>query len=115
MKRKILIFAHTPPPHHGQSVMVKLMLDLLRSDSRFEVHHVDVRVSDDTADIGSFRPQKLLRLLKCVVQAWGIRLKDGPMAFYYVPTPVKKSAILRDWFVMALTLRLLPCCRTFAA
>jgi hypothetical protein len=24
---KLLVFAHTPPPHHGQSYMVKLMLD----------------------------------------------------------------------------------------
>ena len=23
---KLLIFAHTPPPHHGQSYMVQLML-----------------------------------------------------------------------------------------
>jgi hypothetical protein len=25
-KRKILVFAHVPPPHHGQSVMVQVML-----------------------------------------------------------------------------------------
>ncbi len=26
---KLLVFAHTPPPHHGQSYMVQLMLNLL--------------------------------------------------------------------------------------
>jgi hypothetical protein len=42
-KRKILFFAHVPPPHHGQSVMVKIMLEGLRADPRFKVHHVDAR------------------------------------------------------------------------
>ena len=31
---KLLVFAHTPPPHHGQSYMVKLMLDGFGGDVR---------------------------------------------------------------------------------
>lgn len=81
--------------------MVQLMLERLRSDEHFEVHHVDARLSDDMADIGSFRPRKIFRLLKSVFKALRIRLKHGRMPFYYVPAPVKKSAILRDWIVMA--------------
>jgi glycosyltransferase involved in cell wall biosynthesis len=101
-KRKILVFAHVPPPHHGQSVMVQILLEGLRADPRFEVHHVDARVSDDMGDIGSFRPRKFIRLFKCILKAWLIRLRYGRMAFYYVPAPAKRSAILRDWVVMAL-------------
>ena len=101
-KRKILVFAHVPPPHHGQSVMVQIMLVGLKADARFEVHHVDARVSDDLEDVGSFRPQKFIRLFKCILQAWRIRLRHGRMAFYYVPAPAKRLAILRDWVVMAL-------------
>lgn len=107
-KRKILVFAHVPPPHHGQSVMVQALLDGLRADPRFEVHHVDARVSDDMEDIGSFRPQKFMRLFKCILQAWWIRLRYGRMAFYYVPAPAKKSAIMRDWVVMMLCRPLFP-------
>jgi glycosyltransferase involved in cell wall biosynthesis len=81
--------------------MVALLLDALRADERFEVHHVDARVSDGMADIGSFRPKKFFRLLGLVGKALQIRLKNGPMLFYHVPAPVKKSAILRDWLVMA--------------
>jgi hypothetical protein len=33
-KRKILVFSHVPPPHHGQSVMVQIMLEGLRADGR---------------------------------------------------------------------------------
>jgi glycosyltransferase involved in cell wall biosynthesis len=107
-KRKILVFAHVPPPHHGQSVMVQILLDGLRADPRFEVHHVDARVSDDMKDIGSFRPGKFIRLFKCILQAWWIRLRHGRMAFYYVPAPAKRSAIMRDWVVMALCRPLFP-------
>lgn len=81
--------------------MVQLMLDGLRPDGHFEVHHVDARLSDDMADIGSFRPGKFFRLLRCVCKVLSIRWKHGTMPFYYVPAPVKKSAILRDWLVMA--------------
>jgi hypothetical protein len=31
-KRKILVFSHVPPPHHGQSVMVQIMLEGLRGE-----------------------------------------------------------------------------------
>ena len=31
---KLLVFAHTPPPHHGQSYMVQLMLEGFGGDRR---------------------------------------------------------------------------------
>jgi len=31
---KLLVFAHTPPPHHGQSYMVQLMLEGFGGDAR---------------------------------------------------------------------------------
>ena len=88
--------------------MVQILLEGLRADARFEVHHVDARVSDDLEDVGSFRPQKFIRLFKCILQAWWIRLRHGSMAFYYVPAPAKRPAIMRDWVVMALCRPLFP-------
>ena len=29
---KVLVFAHTPPPHHGQSQMVQYMVDGFRAN-----------------------------------------------------------------------------------
>jgi len=101
-EKKILVFAHVPPPQHGQSVMVQALLDGLRSDPRFEVYHVDARVSDDLEDVGSFNPKKIARLLRYILQSWWVRLRHGPMTLYYVPAPAKLSAIARDWIVMFL-------------
>lgn len=88
--------------------MVQFLLEGLRADERFEVHHVNARVSDDVEDVGALRPQKFIRLFKFILQAWWIRLRHGRMAFYYVPAPAKRSAIMRDWVVMALCRPLFP-------
>lgn len=107
---KLLVFAHTPPPHHGQSYMVKLMLDHFGGDARTPGHrasavdcyHVDSRYSEDLEDIGSFRLGKAALMLRYCLQAIWCRLRYGVKAFYYVPAPGKRAALYRDWIVMLL-------------
>ena len=100
--RRVLVFAHIPPPHHGQSVMVELMLKGIKKDPDFSIFHVDSRVSDGLEDIGGITLCKLIRLFSLCFQALRTRFLHGPMVLYYVPAPAKKSAIIRDWIVMAL-------------
>ncbi len=84
---KLVVFAHVPPPHHSQAVMVKLMLDGLREGKDIEVFHVDARVSDDIGDVGGIRPGKILRLFEYCAQAIWFRLRYGADTLYYVPAP----------------------------
>lgn len=115
---KLLVFAHTPPPHHGQSYMVKLMLDGLGGDWRgkskaapasrnphpepppIHCYHVNAQVSDNMEDIGTFRFGKLLLILRYCIEAIWCRFRYGVRAFYYVPAPGKRAALYRDWIVM---------------
>jgi glycosyltransferase involved in cell wall biosynthesis len=122
---KLLVFAHTPPPHHGQSYMVQLMLGGFGGDQRkagkgsapgpgtaegagqagaevqgVECYHVDARLSQKLEDIGDFRVGKLLLLLGYCMQAIWCRLRYGVKNFYYIPAPGKRSALYRDWVVM---------------
>lgn len=106
---KILVFAHTPPPHHGQSAMVELLLRQLRlapaDEGRsyaFEVFHVNARVSDDVANIGRYEVRKVGRLLRHCIAAIGHRMRSGVRVLYYVPAPPMRSAVYRDWLVMLL-------------
>ncbi len=116
---KLLVFAHTPPPHHGQSYMVKLMLDGLggdwrgrdkegqgrpgeASDSPIQCYHVNARVSEDLEDIGAFRIEKVLLVWRYCLEAIICRFRYGIDAFYYVPAPGKRAALYRDWLVMLL-------------
>lgn len=110
---KLLVFAHTPPPHHGQSYMVRLLLDGFGGDRRrkasaslshlgIECYHVNARVSKQLEDIGDFRPGKLLLLIGYCLEAIYVRFRYGVENFYYVPAPGKSSALYRDWVVMFL-------------
>jgi glycosyltransferase involved in cell wall biosynthesis len=108
---KLLVFAHTPPPHHGQSYMVKLMLDGFGGDCRkraqrvpnpfgIECYHVNARFSRGLEDIGEFQSLKLARLFFHCLEAIWCRFRHGVTNFYYVPAPGKNLALYRDWLVM---------------
>jgi glycosyltransferase involved in cell wall biosynthesis len=108
---KILIFAHTPPPHHGQSYMVKQMLEGFGGDQRgmtrqpekgVTCYHVNARLSRNLEDVGEARIGKLGVLSWYCLEAIWCRFRYGVTAFYYVPAPGKRSAVMRDWMVMAL-------------
>jgi glycosyltransferase involved in cell wall biosynthesis len=113
---KLLIFAHTPPPLHGQSYMVQLMLTGLGGDQRhragaaaqpgdqhgIQCYHVNTRLSKRLEDIGEFHGIKLFRLLFYCLEAIWCRFRYGVTNFYYIPAPGKKSALYRDWLVLLL-------------
>ena len=116
---KLLVFAHTPPPHHGQSYMVQLMLAGFGGDCRsaakrsasegkpfdIDCYHVNARLSQKLEDIGDLRIGKFFLLLGYCAQAVWCRFRYGVTTFYYVPAPGKRSALYRDWFVMLLCRR----------
>lgn len=107
---KLLVFAHTPPPHHGQSYMVQLMLEGFGGDRRrvvgdsrsggIECYHVNARLSHNLEDIGDLRIGKFILLLAYCLQAVWCRLRYGVTTLYYIPAPGKPSAMYRDWLVM---------------
>jgi len=108
---KLLVFAHVPPPYHGQSYMVQLMLNGFGGDRRkhkrdavntfgIECYHVNARFSRGLEDIGELQSIKLARLfLHCLEAIW-CRFRHGVENFYYIPAPSKRVALYRDWLVM---------------
>jgi len=118
---KLLVFAHTPPPHHGQSYMVQLMLAGFGGDRRkggrraaggrpkgdygIDCYHVNARLSKKLEDIGDLRLGKFILLLGYCVQAIWCRFRYGVRDFYYIPAPGKRSALYRDWVVMLICRR----------
>lgn len=108
---KLLVFAHIPPPHHGQSYMVKLMLDGFGGDCRrrkqepanafgVDCYHVNARFSKSLEDVGEFQGAKIFLILYFCLQAIWCRFRHGVTTFYYVPAPGKSVAVYRDWLVM---------------
>ncbi|MFO1458903.1 MAG: glycosyltransferase family 4 protein [Verrucomicrobiota bacterium] len=101
---KLLVFAHVPPPHHGQSQMVQYLVDGFRERPELgvEVVHVDARLSGDLQDVGSARGGKVLQLLKYCGQAIAARVRTGVRTLYYIPSPPKRTPLVRDWMVFLL-------------
>lgn len=110
---KLLVFAHTPPPHHGQSYMVQTMLKAFGGDRRraapaaradnpygIACYHVNARFSKGLEDIGKLQFGKFLLILLYCLQAIWCRFRYGVTNFYYVPAPGKLVAVQRDWLVM---------------
>ena len=113
---KLLVFAHVPPPHHGQSYMVKLMLDGFGGDRR-QRKRTGRRSRPPTASSvitstpsfprrsktsANSRASNSLRLLLFCLEAVWCRFRYGVDTFYYVPAPGKHVALYRDWLVMFL-------------
>lgn len=113
---KLLVFAHTPPPVHGQSLMVQAMVEGLgrplpsagasgapEPGSRgITLYHVNARLSAGLEDVGTVRGGKLGRLLRYCLRAVWLRFRHGIDNFYYVPAPAARAPLYRDWIVLAL-------------
>ncbi len=104
---KLLVFAHTPPPHHGQSFMVQVMLDGLKAEDSgainrptIECFHVNARYSRDLEDVGGFRFEKLWLVFRYSAQALRHRFKHGVKTLYYIPAPARKTPLFRDWIAL---------------
>ena len=108
---KLLVFAHTPPPHHGQSYMVQLMLQGFGGDARrrpapaaavagIDCYHVNAQFSRSLEDVGEFQGTKILLIFWYCLQAVWLRFRYGVTHLYYVPAPGKRVALYRDWLVM---------------
>jgi glycosyltransferase involved in cell wall biosynthesis len=82
--------------------MVKLALESLRQEPEFSVHHVNARFSFTLDEIGGGSLRKGLLIFKYLAEAlWRRLLVENPL-LYYVPGPVKWSAVLRDWLVLGI-------------
>ena len=96
-RMKLLVFAHSPPPHHGQSYMVELLLKGLAGEgadfsigNSVECFQVNCRFSDTMEDIGEMHWSKPWLLLRYCAEALWHRVRHGADHFYYVPAPGKR-------------------------
>jgi glycosyltransferase involved in cell wall biosynthesis len=97
---KLLVLAQTPPPLHGQSVMVQALVEGLPKLG-VAIHHVNLRLSQDTGDIGRWRIGKIFRTVASALSAIRARFASHCDTLYYVPAPPgKRGALYRDWVLM---------------
>ena len=96
---KILVLAQTPPPIHGQSLMVRAMIEGLPALG-IRVRHVPMALSTSNNDVGRWRLRKVSSTIRAGFAARRIARAEDIETLYYVPAPGKSWAVWRD--VMAL-------------
>jgi glycosyltransferase involved in cell wall biosynthesis len=103
IQMKLVVFAQTPPPMHGQSYMVDLLVrGLAENDLGIEVFHVNAQFATSADDIGKFRIGKVFRLFGYCFKAIAFRFREGARALYYVPSPPVRNPLYRDWLILLL-------------
>src|SRR5436305_94968 len=98
---KLVVFAHTPPPFHGQSYMVKLMLEgLQQADSNVRVFYVYTKLSSILEAFVKFRLGTFFCFLLFCLQASFLRFVNGGDFFSSVPSRVLRAPFYRNWIVI---------------
>jgi glycosyltransferase involved in cell wall biosynthesis len=100
-KHKILIVGQTPPPYHGQAIMIEKILDFKYDDIVFS--HVRMNFSADIDDIGRVQVKKLFELLRVIFQIYIHRIFYGIRILYYPPAGPDKVPIVRDILILVCT------------
>jgi glycosyltransferase involved in cell wall biosynthesis len=98
---KLLVLAQTPPPAHGQSIMVQAMVEGLPSLG-ITVRHVPFSLSRTHDSIGRWHPSKVLTAMRAALAARRMLRNEAFDALYYVPAPGKRGALWRDIVVLGL-------------
>jgi glycosyltransferase involved in cell wall biosynthesis len=96
----ILILAQTPPPFHGQSVMLEHLVAVSWDWCR--KIHIPLRFSERLADVGKFRPGKVLRLLGVAARVWRERLRGPVDILFFPPCGPARTAFYRDLILLLL-------------
>ena len=101
MTGKILIVGQTPPPYHGQAIMIDA---LLRNPSnRVKIYHVRMHFSKTVNDTGKFRLMKLYQLLITISKIYFYRIVFNIKILYYPVSGPVKLAVYRDIVVLLTT------------
>ncbi|WPR77513.1 glycosyltransferase family 4 protein [Algoriphagus sp. NG3] len=101
MVKKFLVIGQTPPPYHGQSMMIKRLVD--GEFSKIKIYHIRTVFSSSIEDIGKPSFFKIFHLLEIITKTYYYRLKHRPTVLVYYPITNSSSGILKDNIFLFLT------------
>jgi glycosyltransferase involved in cell wall biosynthesis len=93
-KTSILVVGQTPPPYGGQAIMINNMLSKELPGVR--MFHARMDFSADMEEVGKFKLEKLVKLVRLIVMIYYLKFKHGIKNLYYPPAPPSKIPMMRD-------------------
>jgi glycosyltransferase involved in cell wall biosynthesis len=100
---RILVLGQTPPPYHGQAIMIGEMLK--GKYKKVELHHVRIHFSRESGEIGQFRVRKIFHLITTIFKIIYAKIKHNIEIFYYPPAGPNFIPVMRDLIVLSITRR----------
>ena len=98
---KILVVGQTPPPFHGQAIMIQMLVDGPIEDA--ELIHLRMAFSDSLDEVGRFKLRKIFHLIKLILSIYWIRIRHNPSVLYYPPTGPNRVPLIRDTILLICT------------
>jgi glycosyltransferase involved in cell wall biosynthesis/CTP:molybdopterin cytidylyltransferase MocA len=100
-KIKVLVVGQTPPPHHGQAIMIER---LVKSNmAGVELIHVRMGMSTHLNEIGHVRFSKIIHLFVVIARIIYRRFVDGVRILYYPPGGPDRVPMFRDFIILLST------------
>ncbi len=90
----VLVVGQTPPPYHGQAIMIRMLLD--SELEGVKLHHVRMAFSETMDDVGRFQFGKVLHLFSVISQIFLMKFRHNPKILYYVPAGPNRIPLFRD-------------------
>ncbi len=97
---RVLVVGQTPPPFHGQSIMIQMLVDGPIEGA--EIHHLRMAFSDNMDQVGRFQTGKIFHLFYLIIAMCWLRLRHRINILYFPPAGPNLIPLIRD------TLLLLP-------
>lgn len=96
----ILIVGQTPPPYHGQAMMIETLVNADLAPLR--IYHVRLALSKSMKSMGQVEVWKTLHLLAVAARTIRIRFRHGVRILYFAPAGPRLVPILRDLLLLSL-------------
>ncbi len=97
----VLVVGQTPPPVHGQAVMIQELLD--GQYAGITLHHIRLNFSRSVDEGGSFKLRKLLVLLRTLTEILIGRWRSQAKILYYPPAAPMFNSVIRDVVLLICT------------
>jgi glycosyltransferase involved in cell wall biosynthesis len=97
-KIRIIVVGQTPPPFHGQAVMIEQMLQGVYSS--IEMIHVKMSFSRGIDEVGKFSFLKVFHLAEVILKVFYNRIKYNANHLYYPPSGPNRIPFYRDVIVL---------------
>lgn len=101
-KKKLVVIAQTPPPHLGQSIMHKFLVD--DQWEEIEKKHIRLELTKNSNQFGKVSSSKIIGIISVVIKLWKERFKGNIDILYYPPSgPVSRKTFYKDLSILLFT------------